>query len=111
MLDTTNLAWTPNILNGGTEVVWSHDGYYGTGNFGTAMHVFGFTITAPGAADGTVSIATRGFGVDGQPPITSRDISTTVDGPVAAAGVPEPATVALAAIGLALVFGCRRILS
>src|SRR5215475_9961309 len=47
-LDTLNLAWTPQVLNGGTTVVWTHIGS-GTGNFGTTKHVFGFSITAPAA--------------------------------------------------------------
>src|SRR5262245_54650650 len=53
-LDTNNRAFTPSVLNGGTQVVWMNP-TCGTGNFGVAKHVFGFTITAPTAFNGTVS--------------------------------------------------------
>jgi uncharacterized protein (TIGR03437 family) len=80
-IGTAILAWTPQVLNGGTTVVWSITGG-GTGNFSTVQHVFGFTITAPGAPNGTVSFATNGFQVDDNGP--RLDISGTVAGPTSA---------------------------
>lgn len=62
-LDMLNLAWTPQVLGGGTMVQWSHVGP-GTGNFPTDIHVFGFTVTAAGAIDGNVSVSTHGFSTD-----------------------------------------------
>jgi len=64
-LNETNLAWTAQVLNGGTTVVWTHVGP-GTGNFSTPQHIFGFSTTAPGATNCTVAFSTSGF---------SRDIS------------------------------------
>ena len=91
-LDAGNLEWTSHVLNGGTEVQWTHDGG-GTGNFPTDQHVFGFTLFASGATNGLVSLATDGMSRD----ITNLlpgggfdlDISGFVAGPVAA---PEPST-------------------
>ena len=105
-LDLTNLAWTAQVLNGGTTVVWTHVGG-GTGNFGSAMHVFGFSVTAPGAFSGPVAFATTGFSTD-IPDAVDRDVSGVVAGPVAA--VPEPENWALLAAGLLLVtrFAQRR---
>lgn len=87
-IGTAILAWTPQVLNGGTTVVWSIAGG-GTGNFSTVQHVFGFTITAPGAANGTVSFATNGFQVDDNGP--RLDISGTVAGPASASPESAPA--------------------
>ena len=97
---TTILAWTPQVLNGGTEVVWTTNSG-GTGNFDSVQHVFGFSITAAGAANGTASFATNGFQVDDNGPIL--DISGTVAGPTAsAAQTPAPATLLLVSVGLLL---------
>jgi len=87
-IGTAILAWTPQVLNGGTTVVWSMTGG-GTGNFSTVQHVFGFTITAPGAANGSVSFATNGFQVDDNGP--RLDISGTVAGPASASPASAPA--------------------
>jgi len=86
-LNTTNLAWTAQVLNGGTKVVWTHVGG-GTGNFGTAKHAYGFSITAASSHNGSVPFATNGFQTDGNGPFL--DISGTVAGP---AGAGAPATV------------------
>jgi len=94
------LAWTPQVLNGGTEVVWTINSG-GTGNFDSVQHVFGFSITAPGAVNGNAPFATSGFQVDDDGPM--RDISGTVAGPTAsAAPTPAPATLLLMSIGLLL---------
>jgi hypothetical protein len=100
----TNLqAWTAQVLNGGTKVVWTITGG-GTGNFPTVKHIYGFSITAPGMSNGTVSYATNGFQVDGGPIV---DISGTIAGPSGPGpSTPAPAatnfTLALMFIGLAL---------
>src|SRR4029077_14753964 len=60
LLDTVNLDWSGAVLNGGTEVVFTHGGP-GTGNFNDFRHAFGFTIDASGAVNGLVSLATSGF--------------------------------------------------
>ena len=103
--DAINLAWTSQVLNGGTMVVWSHNGG-GTGNFGTAMTVFGFTLSAPGALNGTVSFGTSGLSRDTSNPLPgglyNLDISGLIAGPVA---VPEPGTFSLLALGAALTLG------
>jgi hypothetical protein len=101
-IGTGILAWTPQVLNGGTKVVWTISSG-GTGNFATVQHVFGFSITAAGAANGTVSFATSGFQVDSNGP--NRDISGTVAGPVAASSAVPAASVVtlmLLAAGLGL---------
>jgi hypothetical protein len=82
-------------------VVWTHVGS-GTGNFGSDMHVFGFSVTAPGAVNGAAAFATTGFSTD-LPDAVDRDASGVVAGPVA--GVPEPESWALLAAGLLLVTG------
>ena len=105
-LNTINLAWTPQVLGGGTSVVWTHIGS-GTGNFGGAMHVFGFQVFAPEAATGVASLVTDGFSRDISNPLPNGDfeldIDTTVNGPTSPAptAVPEPATIASLAMGLA----------
>ncbi|GEM_PF-990704 len=81
-LDTSNRAFTPSVQNGGTKVVWTNP-TCGTGNFPTAKHVFGFTVTAPSAFNGTVSFATSGMARDTGSP-NSLDISGSVAGPAAA---------------------------
>ena len=106
VLDTNNRAFAPSVLNGGTTVVWTNP-TCGTGNFGVAKHVFGFTVTAPTAFNGTVSFATRGVARD-TGVSNSLDISGSVAGP-AAAGTPtttsvpaaSPLTLVLLSIGLA----------
>jgi hypothetical protein len=100
--DTTNLAWTSQVLNAGTTVVWSHTGG-GTGNWGVDMHVFGFTITALGAMDGMVAFATSGMSRDTSNPLPgglfNLDISGFIAGPTA---IPEPGTLSLLTGGLIL---------
>jgi hypothetical protein len=104
-LDTLNLAWTSQILNGGTTVVWSHTGG-GTGNFNVPLHVNGFSITAPGAINGTIAFSTSGFSRDTSNPLPGNlfnlDISGSLAGPTA---VPEPSTWAL--LGLGVIAGWR----
>jgi len=105
-LDLVNLEWTAQVLAGGTEVVWTHVGS-GTGNFGEDKHVFGFTVTAPGASTGIASFATTGFSTDISSGAVDRNISILVEGPVGA--VPEPEIYALMLAGLAGVgFMARR---
>jgi hypothetical protein len=105
-LNTINLAWTPQVLGGGTSVTWTHIDS-GTGNFGGPMHVFGFQVFAPGAVTGVASLVTDGFSRDITNPLPNGDfeldINTTVDGPTSPAPttVPEPATIASLAMGLA----------
>ena len=105
-LDLINLNWTTQVLGGGTSVVWTHVGS-GTGNFSVPMHAFGFQVFAPGAATGVASLVTDGFSRDITDPLPGGgfdlDINTTVDGPTSAATtpVPEPATIASLAMGLA----------
>jgi hypothetical protein len=103
-LDTLNLAWTPQVLNGGTTVVWTHVGG-GTGNFGTAKHVFGFSITAPTASNGSVSFVTSGMSRDVGNPLPGGgfnvDISGSVQGPRAALpATPAPSTLTLALVSI-----------
>jgi hypothetical protein len=100
-LATTNLAWTPQVLNGGTTVVWTHAGP-GTGNYPTDMHVYGFKVLAPSASDGTVHVATSGFALDGSCPTTVLDISTSVSGPAIATAEAVPALGPPALVAFAL---------
>ena len=85
------------MLGGGTEVVWTHVGS-GTGNFGEDKHVFGFTVTAPGASTGIASFVTTGFSTDISNGTIDRNISIQVEGPVGV--VPEPEIFALMIGGL-----------
>ncbi len=62
-----NLMWTPQVVNGGTTVVWTHAGG-GTGNFNSVQHVYGFSVTAE-APNGTASLATSGFSRDANYPL------------------------------------------
>jgi hypothetical protein len=105
-LDTLNLNWTPAVLDGGTAVSWTHVGS-GTGNFGGAKHVFGFTIVAPGAETALVTLVTDGFSRDTTNPLPDGtfdlDIATEELGPVAPA-VPEPTTGVLLGSGLLWAF-------
>ena len=95
------LAWTAQVLNGGTTVVWTHVGP-GSGNFGSAFHINGFTITSAGT-NGTGAFATSGFARDGTCPTTVLDISGTVAGPApASTAVPALTPAALALLGVAL---------
>jgi len=79
-----NLLWTPQVLNGGTTVTWTHAGG-GTGNFPSAIHVFGFRVVAPTSTTGSASVATSGFALDGTCPTTVHDIQATTVGPSTAA--------------------------
>ena len=108
-LDLLNLAWTPAVFGGGTAVSWTNT-VGGTGNFDEPKHVFGFTIVAPGAQTGPITLVTDGFSRDLSLPLPDGsfelDISTDASGPVsAAAAVPEPATGLL--LGSALVCAFR----
>lgn len=102
-LNTTNLDWSVQVLNGGTTVVWSHVGS-GTGNFGNPKHIYGFTIHAPGAVNGVVNYETSGISRDTGNPLPGGgfdlDISGSIAGPVANANIPEPGTLPLIALGL-----------
>ncbi|HEX5311086.1 PEP-CTERM sorting domain-containing protein [Aquabacterium sp.] len=104
-LDTINLNWTAQVLNGGTEVLWTHVGP-GTGNFDVDKHVFGFSVFAPGATAGAATFQTTGFSTDVSFGSLSRDVRGQVVGPTAA--VPEPESWALALIGVATVGGVLR---
>jgi hypothetical protein len=103
-LDTNNRAFTPSVLNGGTTVVWTNP-TCGTGNFGVAKHVFGFTVTAATAFNGTVSFVTNGMAQDTGVP-NSINISGVIAGPAASGpppATPIPTTLVLLSIGLAAV--------
>jgi hypothetical protein len=101
-INSVNLNWTPSVSAGGTEVVWTHDGP-GTGNFGVPMGVYGFTISATAAVDGTVPVATEGFSRDMTNPLPNGtfdvDFTGATHGPVANP-IPEPATLLLFGSGL-----------
>lgn len=102
-LDTNNRNWVPQVLNGGTTVVWTNTSC-GTGNFAVAKHVFGFTVTAPTALNGAVSFTTTGMAKD-TGTSNSIDISGSVAGPSATGGTPtvpaaSPLTLVLIALGL-----------
>jgi hypothetical protein len=67
------------------------------------MFVYGFTIDASGAVNGTVSLATSGFSRDTTYPLPdgtyNLDITGTTNGPVSP--VPEPSCLLLLGAGLA----------
>jgi hypothetical protein len=96
--NSVNLAWTAEVLAGGTEVLFTHIGP-GTGNYDVPMFVYGFSITAPGQGLGTVAFETSGFRTDTTNGLFDRDVVGRVGGPTA---VPEPATWALLIGGLAV---------
>jgi hypothetical protein len=107
-IDLLNLEWTPQVLGGGTIVQWTHDGP-GTGNFGGDIHVFGFTVLAPGAVNGPVTVTTDGFSTD-IPEVLERDIEASTSGPTASA-IPEPAStvvVGLLGVGVLTLLRLRR---
>jgi hypothetical protein len=112
-LQALQLAWTPQVTNGGTTVIWTHVGS-GTGNFSTTLHVFGFSITAASALNGSVSYATSGMSRDVGDPLpgggSDLDISGTVSGPSATAAAVSaralsPFALVLTSVGLALAGG------
>jgi hypothetical protein len=78
-----NLDWTPQVLNGGTTVVWTIV-EHGSGNWGVARHIYGFRVLAPSSDSGTVSVATDGFAPDEECPVEDLDIQTTTVGPASA---------------------------
>jgi hypothetical protein len=103
-LNTNNLAWTPQVLNGGTKVVWTN-AVCGTGNFGVQKHVFGFSITAPTAPNAMASFVTSGISRD-TGIANSLDISGSVQGPapaLPAAPAPSSLTLVLVATAVAVV--------
>lgn len=111
-LNAINLAWSAEVLNGGTAVRWTHLGP-GTGNFSIDKHVFGFNIFAEHAIDGIVAYATDGFSRDTNLALPNGsfdlDISSSVAGPVAApAVVPEPPGLCLMLGALAGLAGTLR---
>jgi len=111
------LAWTGEILDGGSTVVFTNPlNRSGTGNPSTQKHTYGFTLIAPGSVSGEAAVATNGFyyGLypnDGIPhsldPANDRDIDKAIAGPVSAP-VPEPATWALMILGLGAAGGAVR---
>ncbi|MEQ1948233.1 MAG: hypothetical protein ABL995_13650 [Bryobacteraceae bacterium] len=76
-----NLRWLPAVENGGTGVVWQMTNG-GTGNLSNAVHVFGFSVTAPGAVTGVASVITSQFCRDNGTPCTDLNIDAAVAGPV-----------------------------
>jgi hypothetical protein len=111
-LDTLNLDWTAAVLNGGTEVQWTHVGG-GTGNFSDERHIFGFRVFADGATNGLVSLMTSGLSRDTNNPLPNGtfnlDITESVAGPTAPppTKVPEPSTLALLSLGGVALAGWR----
>lgn len=99
VLDAINLAWTAQVLSGGTEVLWTHVGP-GTGNFGEDKHVFGFSVHAPGALSGAATFQTTGFSTDTTSGLLPRDVRGTVMGPTA---VPEAESWAMMLAGVVTV--------
>lgn len=97
-----NLRWTAEVLNGGTEVVWTHVGP-GTGNYEVPLHVFGFSVFAPGQASGAAVFQTTGFSTDRDRGLIDRDVVGSVMAPV-----PEPATWALGLAGLLMTGAAAR---
>jgi hypothetical protein len=89
LFNSLNLAWVPEVLNGGTKVRWTHLGS-GTGNFSIPLHVFGFkVVTAAPARNGTVNVATDGFSFDVSgsvpclvQPADDRDFIGSTEGPI-----------------------------
>ena len=109
-LNDIQLAWEGAVLDGGSAVTFTMPlERSGTGNFHDARHVFGFTLIAPGAVEGAITLATNGFyyglypsGTPGAlDPANDRDIIKLIAGPVAA--IPEPATWAMMVVGFGLV--------
>jgi len=83
-LNTTNIAWTAQVSEGGTSVTWTHIGP-GTGNFAVPKHVFGFKVkTGTPTAGGVVDAVSDGFSVDNlNSPLgcADRDFTATTSGP------------------------------
>ena len=104
-LATNNQNWIGQVQNGGTKVVWTN-ATCGSGNFGVAKHVTGFTITAPVSSNGNVAFATTGMAKD-TGVANSIDITGSVAGPAAAAApavfYPTPTASAATLTLLALV--------
>jgi hypothetical protein len=76
--NTANLAWTAQVTNGGTTVVWTHIGG-GTGNFPSIQHVYGFSITSS-APNGTVALVTSGFSRDFPNPLPGGGFNLDITG-------------------------------
>ena len=87
-LDTNNRNWVPVVSGGGTKVVWTNT-TCGTGNFGSAKHVTGFTITAAASPNRTAPFVTTGMAKD-TGIANSVDIVGFIAGPSAAAAPPVP---------------------
>jgi len=77
-----NLHWIPIFQNGGPGVVWQMTSAGGTGDLSSTVHVFGFSVTAPGAVTGVVSEFTSQFCRNDGNPCTDLNIDTAVAGPV-----------------------------
>lgn len=111
-----DLLWTPQVSSDGSTVTWTHVGP-GTGNFTTAKHVYGFTITtASTVPNGVVTVASKGFSVDVSrtgpcPPQGGavRDFTGATYGPVSVpSSPPTPAAAVRPRLGvLQLVPGPR----
>lgn len=99
-LTTTNLNWTPVVSGGGTTVTWTNP-TCGSGNFGVAKHVYGFTVTAS-APNSNAMYSTHGFAVD-TGTVNSIDVTAFVGGP-SAAPVPimSPLALLVTAMGLGM---------
>jgi hypothetical protein len=96
-LDTNMRNFVPSFSS--TSVTWTNTSC-GTGNFGVAKHVNGFTITST-AANGSAAFATHGFQVDSHGPVV--DASGSIQGPsTTAISVPvlSPMALLLTMIGL-----------
>ena len=100
-LTTNNLNWTPTFTS--TSVTWTNP-TCGSGNFAVAKTVFGFTITAPTAPNGSASFATHGFQVDGHGAVV--DAAGSIAGPSTAAPAHAPVLSPTALLITMIGLGC-----